>query len=105
MKSLEVRIPHRLDPTEVRSRLDGAIGRARDDFGDKVRAIDSRWQDDGRLNVSLDVMGMPIESDVEILPAELVVRLEVPGMAGLFAGQIKSGIEKRLGGLLGAAPA
>ena len=43
---------------------------------------------------------LPIESDVEILPAELVVRLEVPGMAGLFAGKIKSGIQERLGGLL-----
>jgi hypothetical protein len=50
-------------------------------------------------------MGMSIASDVEVLPAELVVRLEVPGMAGLFAGKIKSGIEQRLGGLLEAAPA
>jgi hypothetical protein len=30
-----------------------------------------------------------------------VVRLQVPGMAGLFAGRIRSGIEERLGGLLG----
>jgi hypothetical protein len=50
-------------------------------------------------------MGMAIESDVEILPAELIVRLEVPGMAGLFAGKIKSGIQERLGGLLETGPA
>jgi hypothetical protein len=61
--------------------------------------------EDGRLQLSLDVMGMAIESDVEILPAELVVRLEVPGMAGLFAGKIKSGIQERLGGLLEAGSA
>jgi hypothetical protein len=105
VKSMEVRIPHRLDPLEVRRRLDAAVVRARDDYADKVGAIDATWRDDGRLAVNLDVMGMSIASDVEVLPAELVVRLEVPGMAGLFAGKIKSGIEQRLGGLLEATPA
>jgi hypothetical protein len=102
---MEVRIPHRLDPLEVRRRLDAAVVRARDDYADKVGAIDATWQDDGKLALNLDVMGMSIASDVEVLPAELVVRLEVPGMAGLFAGKIKSGIEQRLGGLLESAPA
>jgi hypothetical protein len=105
VKSMEVRIPHSLDESEVRRRLEVAVGRARNDFAGKVGAIDSKWHEDGRLQLSLDVMGMPIESDVEILPAELVVRLEVPAMAGLFAGKIKSGIQERLGGLLEAGPA
>jgi hypothetical protein len=51
----------------------------------------------------LTVMGMDIDSEVDILVEELVVRVEVPGMAGLFAGRIKDGIQERLGGLLGAA--
>lgn len=105
MKAMEVRIPHQLDPVEVRRRLDAAVVRARDEYSDKVGAIDATWRDDGRLAVNLDVMGMAIASDVEVLPSELVVRLEVPGMAGLFAGRIKSGIEQRLGGLLEAASA
>jgi hypothetical protein len=105
VKSMEVRVPHSLDPDEVRRRLDVAVVRARDDYADKVGSIDAAWQDDGRLALNLDVMGMTIDSHVEILPAELVVRLQVPGMAGLFAGKIKSGIEQRLGGLLAAAQA
>jgi len=105
VKSMEVRIPHCLDEGEVRRRLDAAVSRARDDYAGKVGAIDHTWRDDGRLQLSLDVMGMAIESDVEILAAELIVRLEVPGMAGLFAGKIKSGIQERLGGLLEAGPA
>jgi hypothetical protein len=105
VKSMEVRIPHSLEEGEVRRRLDAAVSRARDDYAGKVGAIDSKWHDDGRLQLSLDVMGMAIESDVEIMPAELIVRLEVPGMAGLFAGKIKSGIQERLGGLLEARPA
>ena len=50
-------------------------------------------------------MGMAIDSEVEILLTELVVKLQVPGMAGLFAGKIKSGIEQRLVGLLESSPA
>lgn len=105
MKSMEVRVPHSLDPEEVRRRLDVAVVRARDDYADKVGSIEASWQDDGRLALAMEVMGMSIASDVEILTAELIVRLEVPGMAGLFAGRIKSGIEERLGGLLGVAQA
>ena len=105
MKSMEVRIPHSLEEVEVRRRLEAAVSRAQDDYAGKVGAIDSKWHENGRLQLSLDVMGMAIESDVEILPAELIVRLEVPGMAGLFAGKIKSGIQERLGGLLETGPA
>jgi hypothetical protein len=50
-------------------------------------------------------MGMEIDSEVDVHEAELVVRLEVPGMAGLFAGRIKEGIQERLGGLLGVQTA
>jgi hypothetical protein len=45
---------------------------------------------------------MSIAGDIDVLAAELVVRLELPMMAGLFAGQIRSGIEERLGGMLQA---
>jgi hypothetical protein len=48
-------------------------------------------------------MGMNVDGEVEILVEELIVRLQVPGMAGLFAGKIKSGVAERLGGLLESA--
>jgi hypothetical protein len=46
-------------------------------------------------------MGMPIDGELENSPGELVVRVTVPALASLFAGQIRAGIEERLGGLLG----
>lgn len=105
MKSIEVRVPHSLEPAEVRRRLDAAVSKARSEYADKVGAIDASWKDADRLTLALDVMGMNIDSEVEIQAQELVVRLQVPGMAGLFAGRIKSGIEERLGGLLCTATA
>ncbi len=105
MKQLEVRVPHSLSREEVRRRLDHAAARAQSEFGDRVGPIDIAWRSDDLLDVGLNVMGMAIESEVQLLPDELVVRLAVPGMAALFAGRIRAGIEERLGGLLASQPA
>ncbi len=102
MKSLEVRVPHQLDQAEVRRRIDRGIERARTEYADKVTEIESTWASDERLDLTLVVLGMSIASEIDVLPEELAVRLRLPTMAGLFAGRIRSGIEERLGGLLGA---
>ena len=103
MKSLEVRVPHDLDQVEVRRRMDLAIQRAQTDFGDKVSEIEAAWDGDDKLQILVVVMGMKFDGEVDVLVEELVVRLNVPGMAGLFAGRIRTGIEERIGGLLTAA--
>ena len=102
MKQLEVRLPPELEAAEVRRRLDHGLDRARTEFGDKVTSLDAAWETDERLKIDLIVMGMSIAGDIDVLPEELVVRVDLPMMAGLFAGQIRSGIEERLGGLLQA---
>ena len=60
------------------------------------------WETEERLRLDLLVMGLSIAGDIDVLAAELVVRVELPMVAGLFAGRIRSGIEERLGGLLQA---
>ena len=101
-KAVEVRVPHQLGREEVRRRLDAALVRARDEFGEKLGDLDATWDGEERLRLLLTVMGMKIDGEVEIQVTELVVRVQVPGMAGLFAGRIREGIEERLGGLLGS---
>lgn len=105
MKPLEVRVPHGLDQAEVRRRIDRALQKARDDYSDQVGDIDAAWRDDGRLDVAFTVMGMNIDSEVELAPAEVVVRVTLPALAGMFAGQIRTGISERIGGLLGTTTA
>lgn len=105
MNPIEVRVPHALDEAEVRRRIDRGIAKARDEYSDQVGAIDAAWRDDGRLDVGFSVMGMPIDSEVELVPGEVVVRVTLPALAAMFAGQIRSGIAERIGGLLGVAPA
>ena len=103
MKSLEVRVPHDLEPAEVRRRLNVAIQRAQTDFADKVSEVKSSWDGDDRLQIAVVVMGMKFDGEIDLLVEELVVRLNVPGMAGLFAGKIRAGIEEQIGGLLAAS--
>ncbi|MBM4023375.1 MAG: hypothetical protein FJ284_14275 [Planctomycetes bacterium] len=102
MKPLEVRVPHRLDPAEVRRRLDYGIERARTEYADRMSDLEACWETEDRLRVTVGVMGMNIAGELEVLPEELAVRLELPTTAGLFAGRIRSGVEERLGGLLAA---
>lgn len=105
MKPLEVRVPHGLERDEVRRRLDEAVLKARDAYADQVRDLEATWEGEDRLHVLLTVMGIDIDSEIEILVQELVVRLELPAMAALFSGRIREGIQERLGGLLGSLPA
>ncbi|MFM9025171.1 MAG: polyhydroxyalkanoic acid system family protein [Planctomycetaceae bacterium] len=105
MNPIEVRVPHGLDQAEVRRRIDRGIEKARDEYAGQVGAIDAAWRDDGRLDVGFTVMGMPIQSEVELVPGEVVVKVTLPALAGMFAGQIRAGISQRIGGLLGVKPA
>jgi hypothetical protein len=100
VKKLEVRVPHGLTPEEVRRRLDRAVEKARVEYAEQVGPIDASWRDDEQMEIGLTVMGMRIDSELQVLAEELVVRVGVPGMAALFAGRIRAGIEERLGGLL-----
>ena len=102
MKALEVRVRHGLSQEEVRRRLDEALVRARDQYRESVGAIEADWENDNRMRVRVAVMGMNFDGSIEVLIEELLVKLELPGMATLFAGQIREGIEERLGGLLGS---
>lgn len=104
MKPLEVRLPHALDQAEVRRRIETAMARAGDDFGDAVNDVSATWHSDDRMALRMAVLGTPIEGELHNAPGELVVQITLPAIAALFAGRIRSGIEERLGGLLTLRP-
>jgi hypothetical protein len=102
VKSIEVRVPHTIGRDEVRRRLDAALVRARDEYAAAVGDIEATWEGDDRLRVFVTVSGMRFDGTVDILVEELLVSLQVPGMAALFSRRIREGIEERLGGLIGS---
>jgi len=101
VKSLEVRVPHGLEKAEVRRRLDAAVERARRDYADKVSSLEAAWETEDRMAVDVVVLGMDLQSRIEVEVSQLVIQLELPGMVTMFAGQIRSGIEERIGSLMG----
>lgn len=105
MKAIEVRVPHTLERDEVRRRLDDALVRARQEYAATVGEIEAEWEAEDRLRVLLTVSGMKFDGTVDILVEELVVALQMPGMAALFSGRIREGIQERLGGLIGSQQA
>ncbi len=105
MKSIEVRVPHGLEREEIRRRLDRALVTAKQEYAAAVGDIDATWEADDRLRVNLTVSGMTFDGTLEILVEEILVSLQVPGMAALFSRRIREGIEERLGGLIGSQQA
>ena len=105
MKSIEVRVPHGLEREEIRRRLDRALVTAKQEYAAAVGDIDATWEADDRLRVNLTVSGMTFDGTLEILVEEILVSLQVPGMAALFSRRIREGIEERLGGVIGSQQA
>jgi hypothetical protein len=100
-KTLEVRVPHTLDQTEVKRRLDEALVKARSEYADSVGQITAQWVGDDMMQFNLAVAGMTFDGALEVLVEELLVKLQLPGAAALFSGRIREGIQERLGGLVG----
>ena len=69
-------------------------------IGRKLLQIQSVQED--RFKTTIDTLVVEEVPDPVPGAGELLVRVQIPGMAGLFAGRIKQGIEDRLGGLLGS---
>lgn len=96
MKTLEVRVPHGLGAEAARRKLDAALVRARAQYEQQVGPIEADWESDNRLKVGLAVMGMRFDGALDVLPDELVVSVNLPLMASMFAGKIREGIEQQL---------
>ncbi|MBL6712476.1 MAG: polyhydroxyalkanoic acid system family protein [Pirellulales bacterium] len=99
MKTLEVRVPYEITREEIKRRMDEALVKAREEYGSQVGPINAAWEGD-QLKVQLSAMGMSFSGTIDIEDKDLLVKLGLPGMASLFSGKIKAGIEERLGSLI-----
>lgn len=93
-------MPHSLGVDAAHERLDAALVRARSEYEQQVGPIDADWEAADRLRVGFTTMGMRFDGQIEILPDALAIKVDLPMMASMFAGQIREGIEQRLGGVV-----
>ena len=99
---MEIRLPHNLGVGGAREKIDAAIVRARAKYEPQFCPIQAYWDQDNQLSVEFAAMGMPFKSQVEVLPEELVIQIELPAMASMFAGKIREGIEQQVGAFIKA---
>ena len=102
MKPLEVRLPHNLGVDGAHQKIDAAITRARAQYEPQVGPIHANWDAEDQLSVQFSAMGMQFKSAVEVLPTELIIQIELPAIASMFAGKIREGIEQQVGALIKA---
>lgn len=92
-RPISVDLPHNLGSEEAKRRLRNGIGKIADHLpaGAEVR---NDWSGD-RLNLHVSLLGQNVDAHVDV--EEKLVRLELalPGMLGMFAGQIETVLRRR----------
>jgi putative polyhydroxyalkanoate system protein len=94
-KTLTVFIPHSLGAAEARRRLEHGLAKLGDDLpGGGLGDIKQTWTGD-TLNFSAIAAGQTIAGAIQVLADKVKLDIDLPGLLGMFAGQIKRKIEER----------
>lgn len=88
-----ISLPHQLGRVEARRRIESG-------FASLVRqmpgtgACSQRWDGDC-LVFSVAVMGQEITGTVDVLDAEVLMKIVLPGVLGMIAGALKGKLQKQ----------
>ena len=93
-KPVVVSIPHQLGKEEARRRLQGGVGRLRDQFGDKLGKVDDTWTGD-HADFRVTVLGQSVTGALDVMEAEVRVEVQLPWMLAMVAEKAKGLIQKQ----------
>jgi hypothetical protein len=91
-------IPHTLGKEGVRQRLDGGISR----ITEKIPGgghVQHRWEGD-TMHFTVSAMGQAVAATATVYDDKVHAVVDLPGILGLFAGQVKAVIEREAPKLL-----
>ncbi|MEP7111310.1 MAG: polyhydroxyalkanoic acid system family protein [Ferruginibacter sp.] len=90
---MTVSIPHQLTKADVRTRIRKLLDSVKSRIGDKVQNLEEDWKEDlGTFKFSLS--GQPVSGTIRIFETSVQADIELPLIATLFKGKIKSLIEE-----------
>ncbi|QIL01745.1 hypothetical protein G7078_02370 [Sphingomonas sinipercae] len=95
---IEVDLPHSLGKDEARRRIGANIHKLESHIPGGAN-VESAWAGD-KLNLSITAMGQAVRAELTILEAKVHVRMDLPGMLGLFAAPIAAALKAKGGDLL-----
>jgi putative polyhydroxyalkanoate system protein len=93
-KPVIVSIPHQLGKEEARRRLQGGVGRLREQFGDKVGKIEDTWAGD-HADFRVSILGQSVSGGLDVTEHEVRVEVQLPWMLAMVAEKAKGLIQKQ----------
>lgn len=93
-RHVSVTIPHKLGKAEARRRVEGGLGRFKDEMGQAgLGQIQHAWADD-RLAFTARSMGQSITGRIEVRDADLRIEVDLPAFLAAFADKIAAKLRK-----------
>jgi hypothetical protein len=99
MPKINLSVPHQLGQDEAKSRVSKLIAETRGQFGDRVTDLEEAWT--GNLDAfRFRAMGLAVDGQLEVLPAEVRIDINLPWAALPFKSRVESEILKHARELL-----
>ena len=92
---MRVAIPHALDKSEVRRRLDSRTPELANHIPGGFAQVDHEWLGEDRMRLSVGAMGQFVTALLEVEERQVVVNIELPPQLGFFGGIIEQAVRSR----------
>lgn len=96
---LIVNLPHNLGTEEARRRIEGGIGKLAGHIPGGAAEVKHHWAGD-RMHLAVTAMGQAVTSQIDVSDSNVRLEVLLPGMLGMFAGQIEGLLRSKGGQML-----
>jgi len=99
MPKLDIVVSHKLSREEATARIEGLLGRLKEEYRDTIKNLNENWENNSCL-FSFSVMGSAVSGTLDILSDEVYMTGDLPFAASLFKGKIETMIREKATELL-----
>ena len=99
MPKSTVTVPHQLGKDEALNRIKGILGKAKEQYGDRISDLKENWTDNGGM-FSFKAMGFKISGEMNVTDSDVSIIGDYPFAAIPFKGTIEATLRERAERLL-----
>lgn len=90
---ITINIPHQLGRVEARQRIETGFAKLVNLLPGKTGACNERWDGD-QLTFSVAALGQTVSGVVTVLDTAVTMEIELPGVLGVLANELKDRLQK-----------
>ncbi|MDJ0979048.1 MAG: polyhydroxyalkanoic acid system family protein [Erythrobacter sp.] len=91
---MKVRLPHQLERTEIRRRLEERKGEIVSYFPEGMASLESNWANEDHMDFLVAIAGQRIRGSVDIAEDHVVIEVDLPLILSFLNGKIESSVRK-----------